>query len=59
MTRLIPSGDQYLVDVGKLVSVAAKGVRDAVSLATIGADELPELRVYRMGCEGEMTEIRD
>jgi hypothetical protein len=59
VTRLIASGDQYLVDVGKLVSVAAAGVRDAVSLATIGGDEFPEPRVYRMDGHGAMTEIRD
>jgi hypothetical protein len=45
------------VDVGKLVFVSAPGVRDAVSLATIGADEFPHPRVYRCQSDGEMTEV--
>lgn len=56
-------GDHYVVDLGKLVPVAATNPQDAYQLAVLGefgkAPEVPLERpiVYRLDPEGEPIEV--
>ncbi len=64
MTATCASGDYYLVDLGRLISVAAASVRDSVHLAVLelGGPEkigVDHPVVYRLDPEGQPVAMYD